>query len=411
MDRLNIGIVGGSLAGCTAAALLLREGHNVTVFERTESDLVGRGGGIGTMKALLDQIKQDGLIPDDFAHFDITGMPFVGKHPGHEPYGRSAWAIPMSFAVFQWNELWRNLRNNVPDSVYHRGVEITAAGMQTENLVTLTTSQGIEHEFDLVLFADGYRSLGRKILFPDAKLKYRGYFLWRGLLNERDVDNHSPLKSNILRLSYIKQPGHNVMYFIPDQHGTVTPGSRVFNWAAYVAVDETSLAEMMTDKDGTTWEGTLPPGLMRPEIEMKLKSFLARNTPGHFAEIVNKTSDSYIQVIYTLDLQSYYQDRMCLIGDAGMVVQPFTGSGVFKGYQNINDLITSMNDEPTLDSALSRWSNEQVQRGRRLRALGEQMEKAFIWEQPDFAEITSDETEAWWRAAVTFPDEFGYKKQ
>ena len=35
MSELNIGIVGGSIAGCSAAILLGRQGYNVRVFERS----------------------------------------------------------------------------------------------------------------------------------------------------------------------------------------------------------------------------------------------------------------------------------------------------------------------------------------------------------------------------------------
>ena len=38
--------IGGSIAGCVTAALLHRAGHDVIVFERSESDLVSRGAGI-----------------------------------------------------------------------------------------------------------------------------------------------------------------------------------------------------------------------------------------------------------------------------------------------------------------------------------------------------------------------------
>ena len=48
---MKIGIVGGSIAGCSAAILLSKEGYEVTVFERSNKSLVGRGGGIGTTPA------------------------------------------------------------------------------------------------------------------------------------------------------------------------------------------------------------------------------------------------------------------------------------------------------------------------------------------------------------------------
>jgi 2-polyprenyl-6-methoxyphenol hydroxylase-like FAD-dependent oxidoreductase len=41
---LKVGIVGGSIAGCSAAILMSRAGHDVTVFERSRGVLQGRGG-------------------------------------------------------------------------------------------------------------------------------------------------------------------------------------------------------------------------------------------------------------------------------------------------------------------------------------------------------------------------------
>ena len=92
-----------------------------------------------------------------------------------------------------------------------------------------------------------------------------------------------------------------------------------------------------------------------------------------------------------------------------MVVQPFTGSGVFKGYNNVKDLISSIHANNTLEEALSQWSDEQIKSGRRLLALGEQMESAFIWDQPDFARIDEGAVLEWWKNSVKFPDNFNYQ--
>ena len=406
---MKVGIVGGSIAGCSAAYLLMNEGHDVTVFERSNKPLVGRGGGIGTTPSLINQIKKDGLLNDDFVYFQIDKMPFVGKTNKSEPYGRTAWEMPINFHVFQWNELWKKLRIQISDKHYHAGLKIIAARMKPDDKVELVTSSNEKLVFDLVLFADGYNSLGRRILFPEKKLKYRGYVLWRGLLPEREMSRKSPIQHEILRLSYKGKPGHNVVYFIPNENGSVKEGDRAFNWAAYIPIPESELDELMTDKSGKVRYGTLPPGNLTETNETRLKDFITQNTPEYYAEIVNKTKDSYIQVIYTLDLKKYYKDKMCLIGDAGIVVQPFTGSGVFKGYNNIKDLIDSLNNNKNLNTALDQWNSIQVATGKRLLALGEQMEKAFIWEPLDFAEVDEESTQNWWKKSVAFPESFNYE--
>jgi 2-polyprenyl-6-methoxyphenol hydroxylase-like FAD-dependent oxidoreductase len=407
---MNVGIVGGSIAGCSAAILLLKEGHEVTIFERSGKALVGRGGGIGTTTSLMDEIKQDGLIGSGFAHFSINKMPLIGKSESSEPLGKTAWSIPMEFQVFQWNELWRSLRQNVPNKNYKSGIKITGAEMLETEQVRLFTNSGKNYDFDLVLFADGYSSLGRNILFPDVKLQYRGYVLWRGLLPENKMTGMTLLKAEILRLSYQGEPGHNVVYYIPNQNGSTLQGERVFNWAAYIAVSESELESVLKDKNGEVRDGTVPPGFLSLNTENKLKKFLSKNIPKYYADIVLNTKDSYLQVIYTVDLDGYYKEHMALIGDAGIVVQPFTGSGVFKGYNNVKDLIQCLKDETSLKNALDKWSKKQLQTGKKLLALGEQMEKAFIWEQLDFAQVDEETTKKWWKDSVTFPDNFNYKE-
>ncbi len=380
------------------------------MFERSSKALVGRGGGIGTTPTLMEQIRADGLINDDFAYFKIKTMPFVGKASAAEPYGRTAWAMPTNFHVFQWNELWKNLRANVPNEDYRSGVRIVGARSIENGKVELTTESDERLKFDLVLFADGYNSLGRSILFPEKKLKYQGYVLWRGLLPEAEMQGRSPLKDEILRLSYKNIPGHNVVYFIPNENGSVLQGERVFNWAAYVAIPDTKLDELMTDRHAKVRFGTLPPGKLTKENEVHLKELLSKYIPDYYAEIVNKTQDSYIQVIYTLDLDSYRKGKMCLIGDAGIFVPPFTGSGVFKGYNNVKDLVSWLRETSNLENALNEWSNMQLQSGKRLLALGAQMEKAFIWDQLDFATVDDETTKEWWKASITFPENFNYEK-
>lgn len=85
-----------------------------------------------------------------------------------------------------------------------------------------------------------------------------------------------------------------------------------------------------------------------------------------------------------------------------------TGSGVFKAMANVTQLAERLGDGGDPDSTLRRWSREQAATGTRLAAVGEQMEKAFVWDAPDFSTLTGEEARAWWREAITFPDEFSY---
>lgn len=57
---LRIGIVGGSIAGLATAIELLKLGHEVTIFERSPSNLSERGTGISIPRTLYKTLlKKD----------------------------------------------------------------------------------------------------------------------------------------------------------------------------------------------------------------------------------------------------------------------------------------------------------------------------------------------------------------
>ena len=408
METLRIGIVGGSIAGCSAAILLERAGHEVHVFERSNKGLVGRGGGIGTPGPVLEALMEQDIVDADFPHLIGTAMPFIVRTEAHQRLGYKPWEMPMNLAAFHWSTLWNNLRKRVPDECYHRGQEVADA-IHRQDGVTLKFKGDSSGDFDLVLFADGYQSMGRQLLFPDADLNYRGYMLWRGLLPERKMEDSSPLGSNVPRISYSDLEGNFVVYFVPGEDGSSERGTRIFNWAAYIPVSEAELPKFMIDCDGVARSGSISPGKVRLDEEERLKKLMRDHLPTYYGDIVANTHNTYVQLIYTADLPAYSKGRMALIGDAGMVAQPFTGSGVFKGYNNVKDLLQALNTNASVEEALQYWEKDQVERGRRLLALGEQMEQAFIWNSIDLANASTAETQAWWKEAVTFPEDFTYQ--
>jgi len=128
--KLKIGIVGGSIAGCSAAILLSRAGHDVVVYERTRGTLVGRGGGIVIPSAVLNGLIEHDEIDADFPHFITTKMPFTGKRSPDDRYGHTPWSFPLDLRTFHWSTLWNNLRKRVPDDIYRQGQRVVAAHMK-----------------------------------------------------------------------------------------------------------------------------------------------------------------------------------------------------------------------------------------------------------------------------------------
>jgi glycine/D-amino acid oxidase-like deaminating enzyme len=57
----------------------------------------------------------------------------------------------------------------------------------------------------------------------------------------------------------------------------------------------------------------------------------------------------------------------------------------------------------------ARWTvGARNRRSAGVAALGEQVERAFVWNAPDFSSMTESEARAWCRESISFPDDFRY---
>jgi 2-polyprenyl-6-methoxyphenol hydroxylase-like FAD-dependent oxidoreductase len=284
---MRVGIIGGSIAGCATAALLHRAGHDVTVFERSESDLVSRGAGIVMVTAVWQDMMADGLIDGAVPACRADCSRFVTRVPGT---GQQRWLgdVQLSSTLLNWAHLYQGLRRRVPDDLYRRDTAVERIEA-TPHGTTLHLLPGGSPDFDLVVCADGYRSQGRGLIDPDAAPAYRGMVLWRGLLPERDISVAALDGCDLLRPMY--QGGHGVVYYIPGSGQSPQRGERLLMWV----------------------------GRVHPDVRAAMESRLAGLLPQPLFELVQQSSNSSIQAIYSVVPRSYVRDRLCLAGDAGMV--------------------------------------------------------------------------------------------
>src|SRR5262245_37098193 len=153
---LKVGIVGGSIAGCTTAIELVRLGCDVTLYERTGEELKDRGAGIGVPPSVIDTFVRRDLVDADIPYFSSQVFTRIWRTDEERRYGYLAWDQPASLALLNWGGLYRSLRKRVPDHVYRTEHRVVALHEHGNECVGVELANGTVPEFDLVVCADGY---------------------------------------------------------------------------------------------------------------------------------------------------------------------------------------------------------------------------------------------------------------
>ena len=400
---LRVGIVGGSIAGCTTAVELFRLGCAVTLFERTGEELKDRGAGIGVPPSAMETFIKRDLVDADTPYFSGHAFTRLWRTEQARRYGYLAWDQPVNLALLNWGGLYRNLRKRVPEQVYRTGQRVVALHEQLNGTVCVELTDGARPEFDLVVCADGYTSLGRRKLFPDVSITYAGYVLWRGLLLEQDLTESDPLETGVHCPGY--PGGHGIFYFVPGLDGATAPGKRLVNWGMYVSIAELELADFLTDKDGRAHEGSLPPGGMPLATESALKRQARKDVPDYYAEIVGKSENTYAYAIYDCQIPAYRKGGICLVGDAGAYARPHTAAGALKGINDAVALGEALKTHRSLEEALTDWDKTRTDTNNNLVRFGNQLGRALVLEIPDWSHMDAASMEKWFSSIVTIQTE------
>ncbi|WP_158501921.1 FAD-dependent monooxygenase [Vitiosangium sp. GDMCC 1.1324] len=395
---LRVGIVGGSIAGCMCAIELSRAGCEVKVFERSTGQLEDRGAGIATSIPHLELLKRRDLVDSGFPVIHTGNSIWTVPTEG-ERQGRILRVQPASVASMSWGLLFANHRKRVPEEVYHRGCNVTGVEEHADGPVTLALEDGRRLTFDLVVFADGYQSWGRRQLFPEVKAEYAGYLIWRGMVEEARVPAATYGAEGRVEWA-IHEGGLCILYAIPGSGGECSAGERRVNWGWYALTPEARLAELLTDKWGRRHETSLPRGAAREEHVRVLHERARRELRGVAADVICATAEPFIQVVYDLHVPAYVRGRVCLMGDASSIARPHTAAGAIKAQQQAMALSQALQAHGTLEEALRAWNEEVWGVGDRQVSLGKVLGRALLTEAPDWSTMDEARMVEWWDAAT-----------
>lgn len=390
-DKLRIGVVGGAIAGTTSAILLSRLGHTVTLFEKSQGELVDRGAGIGLPSVLVGQLKDLNLMDRDVRGANVvsgedrdTVSPRIWcVKDGETPYGRYLGTQPMAAELHHWGVLYRQLFKRTANLDIRRGVEVLTVENR-EDCVALGLSTGSAEEFDLVIGADGYRSRVRAALFPAATPEHAGYFIWRGLLAESDIDDLAPIDSVMQTVG--TPQGHAAFFLVPSINGATGRGERELNWAWYDPnIPAELMASALNETSGASQVKSVNAGAQMPDVlRQRLNRLAEDQLPPWHRDVVLRTKAPYTQAIFDLELPDYIAGRVCLVGDSGSLARPHTVSGARKALQDSIALAEAVEQMESVSAALARYNGERPKAGNQLVGIGRLLGREQVFEAPDW---------------------------
>lgn len=353
-------VIGGSLGGLNAALWLRTVGCDVEVFERTPVPLEDRGAGIvlnpatiqyfvSHTRARLTEISAATswfryMSPDGcIAHEERTPYRFTGYGP-----------------------LLAGLLEFFGDEHYHRGEECVGFD-QDSGGVTVRFAAGRVERCDLLVFADGINSTGRRLLLPEVQPRYAGYAAWRGAIGEHELSRDTFWSLHEAITYAILPDSHALTYPIPNRGGGIEPGRRLTNWLWYRNVSSgRGLDDLLTGRDGIRFGTSVPPASVQ-ECHLRRLRDDARALPPAFSEMIARTARPFIQVVFDLEVSRMAFGRVCLIGDAAFTARPHAAAGTAKAAEDgrtLGQAVAATGGK--VQEALEQWEPGQLALGKQL---------------------------------------------
>ncbi len=366
MTPLRIRIVGGSLGGLFAAALLRQDGHDVKVYERSAEGLGGRGAGLVPQQEIFTLLHRLG-VPAAAEHGVVAVERITLARDGSIAHRE-----PRPQMQISWDKLYATMAELVPASSYLPGHKVQSVS-QTAGAASLHFQTGEREDADLVIGADGVGSGVRPVVtgVPSPSL-YAGYVAFRGLVPERALPAFAA-ETLLERFAFFMMPRSHILgYLVAGPGGEIAPGARRYNWVWYRPIAAGRLGDALTDRTGQVHPYSLGPGQMPPAQAQALVAEAQAVLPPPFAAAVAAEPQPFAQAIFDYEAPRMVNGRLALLGDAAFVVRPHTAMGVAKAAGDAMALRAHLASAP-LAQALQAYEAERLPVGRAIAAYGQRL--------------------------------------
>ncbi|WP_413542402.1 FAD-dependent monooxygenase [Citricoccus nitrophenolicus] len=376
----RVAVVGGSIAGLTAALNLRDAGVEVDIYERSPQPLSGYGTGIVVQPELVRYLVEQGIELESLS-VPSTSMAYVDARTGN-----SLGTIPSAHRFTSYNTVYGQLLKLFSMDRYHNNKCLVGLD-QDSDVVRMRFSDGTRAEADWLIAADGGASVVRKRLLG-IEPQYAGYVTWRGLLQPGEVADEIWDYFDGKFTYGLLDDGHLIAYPIPGGEGKE---ASLLNFQWYWNVQEgPELDELMTDIRGTRLSRSVH---NKSLIQHNLSQLhdRAQELAGPFRDLVLNAPSPFVTVVADATVDQMVHGRVVLIGDAAVTPRPHAAAGGAKACDDARTLAEVLGRGDDLSGSLQRWESRQLQQARayvrKAQEMGSRLQSGGLFEpgDPNFA--------------------------
>ncbi len=186
-SELRIAVIGGGIGGASTAVALRHAGFNVNVYEQAPA-MKEVGAGIGLRPPSILYFKKWGLLEEiERVTHKSTQIEILSDQA--EVLLKEQWPALTDDPDEKWARLIHRadcldtLINAIPSQFIHLNHKCTNI-IHHEHFAEVHFENGVKVEADLVIAADGIRSLARSLFFSKTEPVFHHYHAYRALVNE-----------------------------------------------------------------------------------------------------------------------------------------------------------------------------------------------------------------------------------
>jgi salicylate hydroxylase len=327
-ERLKIAIIGGGIGGLSAANAMVRDGHDVHVFEQAP-ELGEVGAGVMIAPNSVRLFERLGLRSDlerlggrvtEGSYRRMDGS-VVGPVMTSDSSGKNG-AFGMHRA-----DLLDMLADHLPDSTVSTGHKCVGIEQGSE-VARLSFENGREFEADVVVAADGIHSrLREKVVEPKPPV-FSGMVAYRGLVS-RDL---LPGWRGDVHLVWMGEGKHFMVFPVR--------GGNVLNFVGFLPSDYPA---------EESWGG-------KGDVNQLAKAFAGWDPL--VTQLIDQVKDPFWWGLFDRDpLERWTSGRLVLLGDAAHAMLPHLGQGANQAVEDGVALsaLLSRADRASAPEALMRY--------------------------------------------------------